>query len=521
MDGSSTASDPRDAGNYPSPQRNATSTCHLSPRPTRILFVTTEFGDFVKVGGLGDVSSALPRALARWCDVRVLVPGYRQLLARCGNLEIVGHCRAFAALPACDIGKLRTPDGLTVYVLLCPELYDRDGTPYGDAQNGDWPDNDVRFARLSLAATELAGGQVDGEWAADVLHVNDWPAALAPAYACWRGHQVPTILTIHNLAYQGIFSRDSLDRIGAPDHAFQIDGIEFYDRLSFLKAGIVYASQVTTVSETYAREILDPAFGCGLDGLLRKRAAENRLSGILNGIDENWDPRTCTHLAKQFEAGDWKGKQANAESIRRDFGLAASRGPLFSVVARLVHQKGIDLVLSVADSIVSAGGQIVVMGTGERQLEIATQTLARRHAKHVAVKIGFDEAESRRILAGSDFMLTPSRFEPCGLSQMCAQRVGTLPIGHKTGGLAETIDDGQTGFLFAEPSVNGLFGALCRGFSTFSSKRRLYQMRSQAMSRKFDWDRSAIKYQQLYRNCADHKQGATAVVSAGNVAAAS
>jgi starch synthase len=469
-----------------------------APARSRVLFVTPELGDFVKVGGLGDVSAALPRALLPWCDVRVLVPGYRQLLARCGTLHIVGRCEAFAALPACDIGRLETPDGLTVYVVLCPQLYDRDGTPYGDAEKRDWHDNDLRFARLSLAAAELAGGQIDSAWAADVLHVNDWPAALAPAYIAWRRQGTPSILTIHNLAYQGLFSRDSLGLIGAPDSAFQIDGIEFYDQVSFMKAGIVYASQITTVSETYAREILQPAAGHGLDGLLRKRAKETRLTGILNGIDENWDPRTCTHLAKQFEAGDWKGKQTNTESIRRDFGLAASRGPLFSLVARLVHQKGIDLVLSVADSIVSAGGQIVIMGTGERQFEAATQTLAQRHRKSVAVKIGFDEAESRRILAGSDFMLMPSRFEPCGLSQMYAQRLGTLPIGHKTGGLAETIDDGQTGFLFAEPSIGSLFGALCRAFSTFSSKRRLYQMRTRAMARNFGWEHSAVTYRQLY-----------------------
>jgi starch synthase len=464
----------------------------------RILFVTPELGDFVKVGGLGDVSSALPRALARRCDVRVLVPGYRQVLSQCGSLEIAGRFDAYAALPACDLGKIQTPDGLTVYVLLCPELYDREGTPYSDSRKQEWHDNDVRFARLSLAATELAGGQVDPAWAADLLHVNDWPAALAPAYVAWRRQRMPSILTIHNLAYQGVFSRDSLHRIGAPESAFQVDGIEFYDRLSFLKAGIFYASHITTVSQTYAREILDPALGCGLHGLLQTRADENRLTGILNGIDDDWDPRTCTHLARQFEAGDWKGKQANAESIRRDFGLAASRGPLFSLVARLVHQKGIDLVLSVADSIVSAGGQIAIMGSGERQFESAIETLGRRYREHVAVRIGFDEAESRRILAGSDFMLMPSRFEPCGLSQMCAQRVGTLPIGHKTGGLAETIDDGQTGFLFNEPSVNGLFGALCRSFSTFASKRRFYQMRTHAMSRKFGWERSATNYQQLY-----------------------
>ncbi len=474
----------------------------VAPSRSRVLFVTPEIGDFVKVGGLGDVSAALPRALLPSCDVRVLVPGYRQLLGRCGELKIVGRGEAYAALPACDIGRLETPDGLTVYVVLCPELYDRDGTPYGDAEKRDWHDNDLRFARLSLAAAELAGGQIDRDWAADVLHVNDWPAALAPAYVAWRGQGTPSILTIHNLAYQGNFSRDSLGRIGAPDSAYQIDGIEFYNQVSFMKAGIVYANQITTVSETYAREILEPAAGHGLDGLLRKRAKETRLTGILNGIDENWDPRTCTHLFKQFEPGDWKGKHVNTESIRRDFGLAASRGPLFSLVARLVHQKGIDLVLSVADSIVSAGGQIVIMGTGERQFEAATQTLAQRHRKSVAVKIGFDEAESRRILAGSDFMLMPSRFEPCGLSQMCAQRVGTLPIGHKTGGLAETIDDGQTGFLFAEPSIGSLFGALCRAFSTYSSKRRLYQMRTRAMARNFGWEHSAVSYRQLYGNIA-------------------
>jgi starch synthase len=469
-----------------------------SPRRSRILFVTPELGDFVKVGGLGAVSSALPRALLRWCDARVLVPGYRQVLAHRSSIQIVGRCEPFAGLPGCDVGKLETPDGLTVYVLLCPALYDRDGTPYGDSQNRDWADNDVRFARLGLAAADLAAGTVDPAWAADVLHVNDWHAALAPAYIAWRGLRIPSILTIHNLAYQGLFTRESLGRIGAPESAFQIDGIEFYDHVSFMKAGIFYASHVTTVSETYAREIVNPEFGCGLDGLLRMRASENRLTGILNGIDEEWDPRTCTHLAKQFEAGEWKGKQANAESIRGDFGLAASRGPLFGLVARLVHQKGIDLVLSVAESIVSAGGQIVVMGTGDSHLETEIEQLAARFSKAVGVRIGFDEANSHRIFAGSDFMLMPSRFEPCGLSQMCAQRFGTLPIGHKTGGLAETIEDGKTGFLFTEASTGSLFGAVCRAFYTYSSKRRLHQMRLRAMARKFDWERSARTYGELY-----------------------
>jgi starch synthase len=467
-------------------------------RRTRILFVTPEFGDFVKVGGLGSVSAALPRALLRRCDVRVLVPAYRQVLAHTNAIQIVGRCKSFAGLPACDVGRLETPDGLIVYVLLCPVLYDRDGTPYGDAHNRDWIDNDIRFARLGLAAAELAAGDVDTTWAADVLHVNDWPAAMAPAYVAWRGHQIPSILTIHNLAYQGLFSRASLERIGAPENAFRIDGIEFYDHVSFIKAGIFYASHVTTVSETYAQEIVRPEFGCGLDGLLRVRASEKRLTGIINGIDADWDPRTCAHLAKQFEAGDWKGKQANANSIRGEFGLAASHGPLFGLVARLVHQKGIDLVLSVAESIVSAGGQIVVMGTGESELEAAVENLGARFPKSIGVKIGFDDPDSRRIFAGSDFMLMPSRFEPCGLSQMCAQRFGTLPIGRKTGGLAETIEDGKTGFLFPEPSIGSLFGAVCRAFYTFSSKRRLHQMRLRAMARNFGWETSALSYARVY-----------------------
>jgi starch synthase len=238
-------------------------------RPVRILFVTPEFGDFVKVGGLGDVSAALPRAIGRLCDIRVLVPGYRRILSRPEPIEVVGRCDALAGLPACSIGRLRTTDGITVYVLLCNELYDSDGTPYADAFGRDWSDNDVRFGRFAAAAADLAQGLVDQDWKPDLVHVNDWPSALVPAYLHWRSARVPTILTIHNLAYQGLFPRDTLARIGAPPSAFHVNGVEFYDKVSFLKAGLVYASHLTTVSENYAGEITTPQFGCGLDGLLR------------------------------------------------------------------------------------------------------------------------------------------------------------------------------------------------------------------------------------------------------------
>ena len=465
----------------------------------RVLFVTTEMDDFIRVGGLAAVSAALPRALRPWADVRVLLPGYHDVVEQLTHIEIVAECAAKAQMPACRLGRSATRDGLPVYVLLCPQLYDRPGNPYGDEEGHDWPDNDIRFARLASAAAELAMGTLDKNWAADLVHANDWQAALVPAYLAWSDSKLPSILTIHNLAYQGLFPRDTLRRIGAPESSFHIDGVEFYDKLSFLKAGLVYASHLTTVSATYAREITTAEFGCGLEGLLLVRSAASELTGILNGIDESWDPRFCTQLAQQFSAGDWAGKRANASYIRKQLGLAVSRGPIFGLVARLVHQKGIDLVLSAADEIVQAGGQIIVTGSGEPALEKALVAAHRRRPDSIGVVIGFNEAQARRIFAGSDFTLMPSRFEPCGLSQMYAQRFGSLPIGHQTGGLAETITDGETGFLFSKPSIESFLGGVRRAFSTFVSTDRLDTMRRRAMARSFSWDLSAACYSTLYR----------------------
>jgi starch synthase len=362
----------------------------------------------------------------------------------------------------------------------------------------DWSDNDVRFARLGLAAADIARGFGDPLWRADLLHLNDWPSSLAPAYLAWRGHHVPTILTIHNLAYQGLFERERLSRLGIPDAAFHINGVEFHGKLSFLKAGIFYASYITTVSATYAQEITTPESGCGLDGLLRTRAEQGRLDGIVNGIDESWDPSRDPYLVSRFTAGNWRGKRANADHVRSSFGLAMSQGPLFAVVSRLVHQKGVDLAISAAETIVSQGGQIAVTGRGESRFEQALLALAERHPGSIGVKIGYDETDARRMYAGSDFLLMPSRFEPCGLSQMYAQKFGSLPIAHKTGGLADTIEDGINGFLFGEPSLHGFVDAIRRGLVAFRSRPRLSAMRRAAMSRPQGWDRSASKYSQLY-----------------------
>jgi len=468
----------------------------------RVLFVTTEMDDFVRVGGLAAVSAALPRALRPWADIRVLLPGYADIVEQLTHIQIVGECPARAEMPAARLGRAATRDGLPVYVLLCPQLYDRPGSPYGDEEGRDWPDNDIRFARFASAAAELAMGTLDRNWAAELVHANDWQAALVPAYLAWSGAQIPSILTIHNLAYQGLFPKDTLRRIGVPESSFHINGVEFYDKLSFLKAGLVYASHLTTVSSNYAREITTPELGCGMEGILRRRSDASELTGILNGIDESWDPRSCTHLAQPFAAGDWKGKQANSDYVRKQFGLAVSRGPIFGLVARLVHQKGIDLVLSAADEIVEAGGQIIVTGSGEPAIEHALVDAHRRRPDAIAVNIGFNDAQARRIFAASDFTLMPSRFEPCGLSQMYAQRFGSLPIGHQTGGLAETITDGETGFLFAQPSIESLLGGVRRAFSAFVSAERLDTMRRSAMARSFSWDLSAALYSALYRRTA-------------------
>ena len=465
----------------------------------RVLFVTTEMDDFVRVGGLAAVSAALPRALRPWADIRILLPGYSDVVEQLAHIQIVGECAARAEMPACRLGRASTRDGLPVYVLLCPQLYDRPGNPYGDEDGRDWPDNDIRFARLASAAAELAAGTLDKNWAADLVHANDWQAALVPAYLAWSGANIPSVLTIHNLAYQGLFPKETLRRIGVPESSFHIDGVEFYDKLSFLKAGLVYASHLTTVSATYAREITTPELGCGMEGLLRQRSDASELTGILNGIDESWDPRFCAQLAQPFSAGDWEGKQANALYVRKQFGLAVSRGPIFGLVARLVHQKGIDLVLSAADEIIAAGGQIIVTGSGEPAIEQALVDAHRRRPDAIAVTIGFNDAHARRIFAASDFTLMPSRFEPCGLSQMYAQRFGSLPIGHQTGGLAETITDGETGFLFSQPSIDSFLGGVRRAFSAFISKDRLDTMRRSAMSRSFSWDLSAALYSALYR----------------------
>jgi starch synthase len=473
--------------------RDAPGNCVWAPS-IRVLFVTSEFSGVVKAGGLGEVSAALPRALNGLCDIRVLMPGYPEVRRRFERIEIVREMPAVAGLPPWSLGRSATPDGLTMYFVICDALYDREGSPYG--QGGvDFADNDTRFARLSLAAAEIAEGVADPNWRPHIVHANDWPSALTPAYIRWKGLDVSSILTIHNLAYQGLFDRDRLGALAIPEHAMSIEGVEFHGRLSFLKAGIFYASQVTTVSETYAREITCYEHGCGLDGLLRGRSERGELTGILNGIDPSWESFAREADGPGF-VRDWKTRKAR--ELRHLFQLDDAEGPLFSIVSRLVHQKGIDLSIEAAELIVANGGQLVVIGQGEPELERKVEALAAGHPGAVAARIGFDDTEARAMYEGSDFLLMPSRFEPCGLSQMYAQSQASLPIAYRTGGLVDTIDDGGTGFLFSTASHFALKRAVGRAFRTYWAGERFAAMRQNALSKRFDWNGPAKRYRTVY-----------------------
>lgn len=465
----------------------------------KVLFVTSEFAGLAKAGGLGDVSAGLPVALRRLgIDVRVLMPAYADVLAKLPAVNWIGRLPGRADLPRCRIGEVHLANGLMLYLVGAGSLYERRGTPYCTPHGRDWPDNHLRFARLSLAAAEISRGRGGLRWTPDLLHANDWPGGLAPAYLHWDGGDIPSVMTIHNIAYQGVFPARYRHQLGIPDAAFDMHGVEFHGQVSFLKAGLYYARHVTTVSPTYAKEIATEAYGAGLHGLIQGRAEHGELSGIVNGIDESWDPCSDPHLPHHFDAEALAGKRANAAAVRDGLCLRCTDGPLFGIVSRLVHQKGLDLVAEAAHEIVEQGGQIAILGLGDPEIEHLLSRTSRRHRDDIGVLVGFNEPMARRIIAGSDFCLMPSRFEPCGLTQMQAQRYGALPIAHATGGLADTIDDGETGFLFKGLSSDNLMSACDRAFDAFNDEDRLAAMRQAAMARRFDWSGAAAQYAALY-----------------------
>jgi starch synthase len=488
----------------------------------RILFVSSEMYPYAKKGGLGDVSAALPAALyKKGADVRLLLPGHPGVLERLKDAKTIRTVPRFFGAEKAEILLGTLPDGLMAYVISAPHLYSRAGL-YVDEEDGqDWADNHLRFAALSRVAADLY--YYDAEWPADIVHCNDWQSGLAPAYLSWRGQPRPaTVFTIHNLAYQGLFPKEHLASLMLPQESFRPDGVEFYDQIGFLKAGLYYADNVTTVSPTYAAEIQTPGYGCGLEGLLQVRG--NKLSGILNGIDRGvWDPAVDPHIAKNYDSDSLKDRKHNKKALLAEFGLMKTRltDPVFAVVSRLTHQKGLDLLLDALPTLLADGLRLIVHGTGERAIEEKFLALANAWPQQVAVKIGFDEILSHRIQAGADAVLVPSRFEPCGLVQLYALRYGALPIVRKTGGLADTVVDGgldgtivgATGFTFNHETAEDLKDALSRAMNTYSQPAQWAVMQRNAMMQDFGWARAATQYMRLYRSLAPE---ADPVASAGS-----
>jgi starch synthase len=470
----------------------------------RILYVASEAAPLIKTGGLADVSGALPAALRKiGIDCRVLIPGYPVVMyklestkqvARFDNLLDAEAKPLAARLLLSSMPGSETP----LYVLDAPSLFARSGGPYQDSEGLDYPDNALRFALLSQVAAMLASDASPIDWQPDILHCNDWQTGLAPAYLRLSGSMTPTVMTVHNLAYQGIFPPETLAEINLPPHSFSIEGTEYYGNLSFLKAGLYYANHITTVSPTYAHEIQQPHLGMGMQGLLASR--QHQLSGILNGIDTNeWNPAGDRHLPVEFSARAPAGKKHCKHKLQEELDLEPlADAPLFGMIARMAHQKGLDLVLAVADGIVDRGGQIALLGTGEKAIEIAVRALVARHPGKVAALIGYNEGLSHRIEAGSDVFLMPSLFEPCGLNQMYSLRYGTVPIVHATGGLRDTVEDGITGFVFHQPTPHALWLAIERAFDAYAKKPVWKKLMQTGMSRDFSWEKSALAYQALY-----------------------
>jgi len=385
------------------------------------------------------------------------------------------------------------------YLLLdCPALYARPGDPYQDAQGADWPDNALRFGLLSRVAALLGAAGSPLEWRPEIVHCNDWPTALAPVYLHFERSRAASVMTVHNLAFQGLFDARLLERLELPRASFAVEGLEFYGKLSFLKGGLVYGDAITTVSPTYAREIQTEEFGCGLDGVLRER--RGALRGILNGIDaEIWNPMNDPRIAERYSWTSLEKKAANKLALQRRMNLPEdAAAPLLGAVCRFTHQKGVDLLAGAAEELVALGAQICMLGRGERELEAALAALAARHPGSVAVAIGFNEDLAHLIEAGADVFLMPSRFEPCGLNQMYSQRYGTPPVARATGGLVDTIADGETGFLFERAEAAALVAALKRALVVYGDTRRWRELQRRGMAREFSWSAPARQYADLY-----------------------
>jgi len=478
----------------------------------RILSVAPEIFPLIKTGGLADVCGALPGALGVLGGyVKTLVPGYGPVI------KAVKSGKKIATINDLFGGKANlisaTVKGLELIVIDAPHLYKRDGGPYGDINGNDWPDNWKRFGALGKVGAMVGRGLIRG-YQPDIIHAHDWQAGLTPAYLAYgTPAKAKSIFTVHNMAFQGWFDPAIFAELGLPQKAFSVEGVEYYGGVGFLKAGLQCADWLTTVSPSYGGEIRLPEFGMGLEGLLNKRS--DRLTGILNGIDiDIWNPENDPVLVANYSSRSLKRRSENKRAVLERFGLEISRGPLLAVVSRLTWQKGIDVLGAAIDDLVRLGGQLCVLGSGEKQFETMIEAAARRHKGRVGLVLGYDEELAHLIQGGADAVVVPSRFEPCGLTQLIALRYGAVPVVARTGGLSDTIIDANsaaieagvaTGIQFPALSRLTLIEAIERTVTLFRRPKTWARIQRQGMKTDVSWEHSAQAYMRLYSKLLDEK----------------
>jgi len=476
-----------------------------------ILYCSSEAYPLIKTGGLGDVSGSLPAALRELGnDVRLVLPAYPEVVAQAGPLSSVASLTITGAPGPVNILRGEFPHSrVGLYLVDSPAHFQRPGNPYVQDDGSDWPDNATRFATFARAIVALALGEADPHWTPQLVHCNDWQTGLVAALLSQHDSRPATLFTIHNLSYQGLFPRATFDALELPASLWSLDGVEFHDKLSFLKGGIACSDWVTTVSPTYAQEICTAEFGYGLEGLLKYRA--DNLTGILNGMDcEVWNPASDPHLAHTYDVHTLQHKALNKAALQQELGLPVEGGAmLLGHIGRLVEQKGVDLILDALDELFTYPVQLVILGDGEEALENRLREAAARHPQQLAIHIGYDEGLAHRIEAASDCFLMPSRYEPCGLNQMYSLHYGTVPIVHSTGGLADTVVDlnertardySATGFTFEPDSTAALLEACGRALAWYRGSRvDWWKLVITGMKKDFSWSNSAQQYLSLYQ----------------------
>ena len=481
--------------------------------PLRVLFVASEAHPLIKTGGLADVAGSLPAALKRLgCDVRLLIPAYRDALTRIRTQTVPARLGISDSVAPVTLRHGTLP-GTQVQTWLVDHApsFDRPGNPYLDPHGRPWDDNAERYTLFARAAAALAMGAAQDRWQPDVVHCNDWQTGLVPALLAVEKQRPATLFTIHNLSYPGQFPYSTFERLGLPASLWSFDKLEFHGQLSCIKGGLVFADKLTTVSPTYAREIQTAEYGCGLDGLLRHRSTD--LSGILNGIDtKTWNPATDPCLVSHYNRRTFSGKSLNKRSLQKEFGLPPDLElPVVGLVGRLVQQKGIDQLIRLLPELMQLPMQLLVLGTGEAEYEHRLLQLAAAHPDRLSVRIGYDECAAHRIEAGADIFLMPSRFEPCGLNQLYSLRYGTVPVVRQVGGLADSVIDATaeniitgaaTGIIFPGEEDAALTGALQRALALYREAPIWKRLALNGMSRDFSWDTSAQHYLDLYHDMA-------------------